>query len=856
MQEDIVESVTHKKAFLKGIKRFERDLDKWFETRRGPRPDRDDYVLRYEGPGGREYDWEALKNMQEAALIRRQKNELQPPPLYNLPSFQTWLANQLNQTKVFADFVLMRQRDKPLSESLAAVSRHAKDGCTGSMTDLLPHQVVVCAMAKLRAEDKISSPGLLAMHSTGAGKTVEGLCGLLAFWNKRIPNTSDGFYGLFSVSTQGNQSSNSIEKLAGLALTFFGDRFLFQNTVPGLPEFPFKRGVTLEQAMVCIHNRIKIGLRSVAASDHAFKELMKLNRNDLYTYTKLSNDLKKGLFKAGDDLLRHSLIVIDEVQFLLHPPPLEISRQREYHFLRQALTERRARKTTWVLGLTATPGSTTGEVCEILNAVAGAPDFVTPDNLAVAARGLVSYAQVQGDLHHFPRLQLAPQCVKLKPGHAYAQEYLKLATEHKRFHDSIREVSEDLLIEIEEKEQAREESYARAVDKYRKQLANWKATGKGKQPKEPNPPQPRKETGEANWKFDKRGKQKYYRKLRDASNIIIIKGKDEEDLALREAALRDEGVFTFRAQDGTCRQRQKCMVVACGPKLMKLVDNIRKLSGKHYVYTSNTQTMLVVAALLETQLHMHNLPVNCEGKACNTQRLEHGRKYFIMLRGGGSTKTLYRGEDSVKMDKWKVTTQEKPRRAVSIQTFDSLDNAAGNQVKVVLADGEFYKGVDLKGLRYIHMLEPMVDFGELVQLAGRGPRFCSHTGLPVKDWNVKLMSYRQSIEGIEGSDLDADTFVFEQSIGRFQGEFGDTENKLRKASIDYKLFDDNLHQNIEDANQVLMSASCSLPVRKRAATRQRLLPLRKVLTPSERKAELRMKAERQKAVLKAKLQYR
>lgn len=856
MQEDIVHSVTHKKAFDKGIKKFERDLDKWFETRRGTRPDRDDYVLSYEGPGGRQYDWEGLKNVHDAAVRRRKKNALQAdtPPPYDSPSFQGWLAKHLNQTGVFADFVLLRPRVKPLSESLGALSRHAKDGCKGSMTDLLPHQVVVCAMAKLRAEDRVTSPGLLAMHSTGAGKTVEGLCGLLAFWNKRIPNTSEGFYGLFSVSTQGNQSSNSIEKLAGLALTFFGDRFLFQSTVPGLPEFPFKRGVTLEHAMACIHKRIRIGLRSVAASDHAYKELMKLKRDDLYTYTKLSNDLKKGFFKAGDDLIRHSLIVIDEVQFLLHPPPLEISRQREYQFLRKALTERRARKTTWVLGLTATPGSTTGEVCDILNAVAGAPGFVTHDNLEDSARGLVSYAQVQGDLHHFPRLKIAPQCVKLQPEHAYAQEYLKLATEHTRFHTAIREVSEDLLLEFDDKEQAREESYAKAVDKYKKQLTTWKATGKGKAPKQPTPPQPRKETGEANWTFDKRSKQKYYRKLRDASNVIILKSKskDDEDLALREAALRDQGVFTFRAHDGTCKQRQRCMVVACSPKLMKLVDNIRRLSGKHYVYTSNTQTMLVVAALLETQLKMHNLPITCESKDCNTQPLVRGRQYFMMLRGGGSTKTLYKGDDSVKMDKWKVTTQEKPRRAASIRKFDDSENAGGDHVKVVLADGEFYKGVDLKGLRYIHMLEPMVDFGELVQLAGRGPRFCSHTGLPVKDWNVRLMSYRQSIEGLEGSDLDADTFVLEQAIGRFQGEFGDTESKLRKASIDYKLFDDNLHQNIEDAKQVLMSASCSLPVRARAAARKsptpkRLLPPRRVLSPSERKAELRMKAERQKA---------
>jgi hypothetical protein len=85
---------------------------------------------------------------------------------------------------------------------------------------LNPNQESVYAIAKLRAEDKINTPGLLVKHGTGAGKTLIAVLILLAFWNKR---TTDGrLWTVMLVSTIQNQRhDNNIKKLADLCIDYF-----------------------------------------------------------------------------------------------------------------------------------------------------------------------------------------------------------------------------------------------------------------------------------------------------------------------------------------------------------------------------------------------------------------------------------------------------------------------------------------------------------------------------------------------------------------------------------------------------------------------------------------------------------
>lgn len=852
-QAEILRSPTERKAYERGVQKFNRAVLAWLRHKRGPRPLREDYVPGYPTPSGVYMDWGMLQEWNERDVAQRERDRLNQkiPPPYHTPRFQVWLDRQMNRTDTFADYIRLRPNDAPLRDQLKSLATEPKDGCGAHMVDLLPHQAVVYAMAKLRALNKISSPGLLAMHSTGAGKTLEGLCAVLAFWDKRI--RAGQYYAIICVSTRSNQNSNTARKLAQLALRFFSGGYTFRSFVPGLPEYPFAVGTSLDAAEATILKRMQMGLQAVASSP-ADALYLRDNRKDLYTYTTLANDVAKGRLGSGEHLLHHALVIADEVQFLLAPPAKELQYRDAYRLLKDALTSRRSLASTWVLALTATPGGTRAEACEILNVVRGRPGFVTSANLPQKAMGLLSYAQVQGDLHHFPRLDLKPVCVVSDPETAWASEYLRVATAFGRFHALIRDLNPEAMREIDDNHQTRLTTYRERVDTYRQAHRAWKANKRAKKADEPQPPQPpppwsdRETSGPSTWAYDPADRGAFYRRLREASNFIFLRGEPAE-LDEREAALQAEKTVVLRVTDGTCKSEDG-FLVACGPKLSQVVKHIGKTAGKHYVYTSSTTTLLLLAALLETELGMEQLGSTCHGKkSCTPHTPVAGKKYFVLLGRAASQRQLM--NPAVDLGKWAFGDYPQALRRAAMAAVDMPDNMNGEHVKVVLTTSEDFKGVDLKGLRYIHLLEPMTDFSELIQLAGRGPRFCSHAGLrPVASkWNVTLLAYRQMFEGAEGTDLNVDSHVLQQSIRRFQRQWGsDTEVALQKASVDYHVFKDNIHQNVAGQNQKLLSQSCTPPeVHRQAPTRIR--PIMPLLPQEERKADFRARKQRQLARL-------
>lgn len=897
--EQVIGNPAFARSYKTALNKFLAAEDAWFARRDTPkpkridahvwkkqvgrRPKREDFIKYFEMPDGAWYEYGQLLDdeIERKMHERRQALNADPPPEVGSEQFQVWLARHMLEDSHFADWIKIRPGQKLLKERLEELSSKAKDGCGGDVSEFLPHQVVVYAMALLRSENLIRSHGLLAMHSTGAGKTVEGLCAMVAFWNRQID--SRRWWAIISVSTSGNQAGNSLTTLARAALKLFVGNFHFRSTVPGLAEYPFGYGVTVEQAAENIRRRIGVGLLSIARDEAAQKDLQ--NRIGLYTYAKFGNDLKKGLFKSGPHALHHALVIVDEVQLLLNPPASSAHQADSFRNVQMFLTTGRDLATTWVLALSATPGSTTEEVRDVMNVVEGREYFTAADftrhgrtakerekapRAAAKARGLVSYAQVQGDLHHFPRLALAPQCAELPPEHAYAQEYMKLATQWPRFHDAVRDVNEELMLPVDEATVRKHARYEKHHATYLKERAAWRKLPAAQrrrvaEPAAPRAPGSEPVAGDEQYQLEPNRKWNYYRKLREAASVITFRSQDEGELQAKEEELREDKVWTLRAFDERCTKgehstasssrgtagsasasrgpaarasasgsrgaagkRTPCMVIACGPKLQMMVENLKR-PGKHYVYTSNTQTMLIVAALLESRLGLAPVQTTCSGaRTCVTCALQPGKAHYFMLRPGFSKKTLYDGETTTELSKWQDTVPHARARAMTA-AFDNPLNAKGDRIKVVLADGEYYKGVDLKGLRYIHLLDPLVDFSEMIQLAGRGPRFCSHTGLPVSSWNVTLMTYRQVIQGLEGNPLNADDHVLRQSVERYQQQLGETEEVLQEASVDRFVFADNLHKDLKTAKAALQSLSC---VKEKKDVKEKKLP--PVLTPAQR----------------------
>jgi hypothetical protein len=96
--------------------------------------------------------------------------------------------------------------------------------------------------------------------------------------------------------------------------------------------------------------------------------------------------------------MQHCVFVLDEVQQMFNVPAKEAARKLDYEKCQFALKYYRDPETTWVVCLTATPGSTPAEVSEIMNMVSGAPDTYVPQS-AVKTKVLPRFETVTVDIN-------------------------------------------------------------------------------------------------------------------------------------------------------------------------------------------------------------------------------------------------------------------------------------------------------------------------------------------------------------------------------------------------------------------------------------------------------------------------
>lgn len=74
-------------------------------------------------------------------------------------------------------------------------------------------------------------------------------------------------------------------------------------------------------------------------------------------------------------------------------------------------------------------------------------------------------------------------------------------------------------------------------------------------------------------------------------------------------------------------------------------------------------------------------------------------------------------------------------------------NVDGRICHVMLASQKFNEGVDLKAVRHVHLMEPLMSDAMIQQAIGRARRNCSHFQLDdMKDWTVRLHEYMSVFE--------------------------------------------------------------------------------------------------------------
>lgn len=77
--------------------------------------------------------------------------------------------------------------------------------------------------------------------------------------------------------------------------------------------------------------------------------------------------------------------------------------------------------------------------------------------------------------------------------------------------------------------------------------------------------------------------------------------------------------------------------------------------------------------------------------------------------------------------------------------FNAASNARGESLQVLVVTQGFNQALDLKGVRHIHVFEPLTSMEDEKQLVGRGSRMCSHAQLEYPhEWTVTVHRYRST----------------------------------------------------------------------------------------------------------------
>ena len=88
----------------------------------------------------------------------------------------------------------------------------------------------------------------------------------------------------------------------------------------------------------------------------------------------------------------------------------------------------------------------------------------------------------------------------------------------------------------------------------------------------------------------------------------------------------------------------------------------------------------------------------------------------------------------------------------------NIKDVSGENIKVVLISQAGSEGLDFKGIRQVHILEPWYNVNRIEQIIGRGVRNFSHKDLPFSKRNVQIFLYGTILENAE--EEAADLYIY------------------------------------------------------------------------------------------------
>ena len=264
--------------------------------------------------------------------------------------------------------------------------------------------------------------------------------------------------------------------------------------------------------------------------------------------------------------------------------------------------------------------------------------------------------------------------------------------------------------------------------------------------------------------------------------------------------------------------------------ITKLIDanpnpnpNPNPVVGKHYIYCSSKRCLQGFAYYLHWYSKGMLQPIN-EGMTLNEilEKKEKGVRFFyfandvtnvpfkLVCSQGKSKIAKYLATSDTTFENYlKLFPDDDDKDWVKTVTekigslrldLDELMNIKGDIVPIILACGEAFKGVDLKGVTDIHAMESFTSMQDLIQLIGRGPRMYSHKDLPDKNKHVNVHLYFSNTEELHSTfenngKCKSDVWLYNENKEGYNDFLKEFYDLMQEKACDKKTFE-KVHNKI------------------------------------------------------------
>lgn len=135
-------------------------------------------------------------------------------------------------------------------------------------------------------------------------------------------------------------------------------------------------------------------------------------------------------------------------------------------------------------------------------------------------------------------------------------------------------------------------------------------------------------------------------------------------------------------------------------------------------------------------------------------------------------------------------------RSEIVKIFNSMENAKGEIIAILLVTSTGAEGLDLKNIRHIHVMEPYWHWARIAQVLARGVRMGSHMSLPESERNVQPYIYLSDYPPADVIDKLGD----DEHIRKQMEKEDTTDVTLYKKSVNNQKLINSFYEAMQEAS--------------------------------------------------------